>query len=404
MLGLLFHSLKTRDYRIYYFVQLISITGTWMQNVAQAWLVYRLSHSSVQLGLVAFAGLAPVLLLGLLGGVLADRYPRKTLLITAQTLAMAQALTLAALTLSGWVQTWHIIALALVLGIVHALEMPTRHSFIAQLVPREDLPNAIALNSSIFNTARFIGPAVAGWLVALIGEGPVFVINAITFVMVLLGLMMIQAHPAPHDSQTPRPRLSDALDYARHQPRIRAALLLLALVSLVATAYSVLMPILSHEVYHGGAETLGNLLGAAGLGALTAALRLAYLSGRQRLDVHIGNAAIAAGVGMLAFSMSHWLWMALPVLLLIGFSLTTFIASVNTLIQMLVPDTLRGRVMALFSVLFIGLTSLSNLSAGFVADRIGAPHTVMLFGAITLLVGGIYRWHAPRLERTAQAA
>ena len=400
MLNRLFESLALRDFRIYFFGQLVSITGTWMQNVAQAWLVYRLTDSSFLLGFVAFMGLMPVLVFGLVGGVLADRYPRKPLMVAAQSLALAQAVTLAVLTLTGWVEVWHIIALAFVLGVVHAFEMPTRHSFLAEIVPRAQLPNAIALNSSLFNLARSLGPALAGWLVAAAGEGVVFVINAGTFVLLLLGLWAIRMPGAGSERPGSRPgALLEGLRYAARHPRIRAALLLLASVSLLSTGYSVLMPVFSKEVFGGGPETLGLLLGAAGVGALVAALRLAYLSGRQQLDRQIGGAVIAAGVAMVGFTATATLPVALPLLAVVGFALTTLIASTNTLLQMLVADTLRGRVMALFSVLFIGANSLGNLLAGTVADRFGAPNTVLAFGAIALVLGGLHRAHAPRLAR-----
>ena len=404
MLERLFESLRLRDFRIYFLGQMVSITGTWMQNVAQAWLVYRLTESSFLLGFVAFAGLLPVLIFGLAGGVLADRYPRKTLMVAAQGIALLQAVTLAVLTLTGWVEVWHIIVLAFVLGIVHAFEMPTRHSFLAEIVPREQLANAIALNSSLFNLARSAGPAIAGWLVATSGEGVVFAINAGTFLLMLLGLWVIRMPAAPSDrGGRRRGALAEGLRYAAGHPRIRAALLLLASVSLLSTGYSVLMPVFSKTVFAGGPTTLGMLLGAAGLGALVAALRLAYLSGRQQLDRQIGGAVMTAGVAMAAFAATAYLPLAMGLLAIVGFALTTLIASTNTLLQMLVTDTLRGRVMSLFSVLFIGANSLGNLLAGTVADHIGAPTTVLAFGCIALVLGTVHRLYAPRLAREGGA-
>lgn len=404
MLERLFESLRLRDFRIYFLGQMVSITGTWMQNVAQAWLVYRLTESSFLLGFVAFAGLIPVLVFGLAGGVLADRYPRKTLMVAAQTIALLQAVTLALLTLTGRVEVWHIITLAFVLGIVHAFEMPTRHSFLAEIVPRERLANAIALNSSLFNLARTAGPAIAGWLVAVSGEGVVFAINAGTFLLMLLGLWSIRM-PAS-DGQRPGQRpgaLVEGLRYAAGHPRIRAALLLLASVSLLSTGYSVLMPVFSKTVFAGGPTTLGMLLGSAGLGALAAALRLAYLSGRQQLDRQLGGAVITAGVAMAGFAATGYLPLAMALLAVVGFALTTLIAATNTLLQMLVTDTLRGRLMALFSVLFIGANSLGNLLAGAVADWAGASATVLAFGLIAVVLGTVHRLYAPRLARQGGA-
>jgi len=396
MLSHLFRSLRHPQFRVFYFGQLVSITGTWMQNMAQAWLVYRLTHSSVLLGTVAFAGLLPVLLFGLVGGVLADRVPRRTLLIGAQLVAMAQAFLLATLVIGGWVATWHIVLLAFVLGTANAIEMPSRHSFLAELVPAQDLPNAIALNSSIFNLARFAGPALAGLLVGLWGEGTVFLLNGITFLAVLWGLFTLSAGrtAAPSGSQSQWSRLREGLGYAWQTKPIRMALLLLTTCSLSAPAYTVLMPIFAHRVFAGGAEMLGLLLGTAGIGALLAAMRLAYLSGRQSLPHNIALAAISAGAGMLLFANTERLWMALPLLALLGFSISTMAASVNTLIQMQVPNQLRGRIMALFAVLFIGITSLGNMLAGLTAAHVGASFAVMIAGAVCTSAGIVYRLRA----------
>lgn len=393
MLSHLFRSLSHRQFRVFYFGQLISITGTWMQNMAQAWLVYRLSQSTVMLGMVAFAAMLPVLLFGLAGGMLADRIPRRSLLIAAQLIAMLQALLLALLVFTGWVETWHVVILAFVLGLVHAVEMPSRHSFLAELVPAQDLANAIALNSSIFNLARFIGPAVAGALVAALGEGPVFLLNALSFLAVLWGLLTLTAgrSAASTAAEGHWQRLREGLAYAWGSTPIRGALLLLALGSLTAPSYTVLMPVFAHQVFGGGAGQLGLLLGTAGAGALLAAIRLAWLGGRQHLGHNIALAAVAAGAGMLLFANTTTLPFALPLLVLLGFAITTIATSVNTLIQMQVPNQLRGRIMALFSVLFIGVTSLGNLLAGFTAARLGVATTVMLAGTVCLAAGVGYR-------------
>jgi len=393
MLSHLFRSLRHPQFRLFYFGQLISITGTWMQNMAQAWLVYRLSHSSLMLGIVAFAAMLPVLLFGLAGGMLADRLPRRSLLIAAQLIAMVQALLLALLVFGGWVETWHVVILAFVLGLVHAVEMPSRHSFLAELVPATDLPNAIALNSSIFNLARFAGPAIAGALVASWGEGPVFLLNALSFLAVLWGLLHLTAgrSAASEAAQSQWRRLREGLDYAWDNRPIRAALFLLAVGSLTAPAYTVLMPVFAHQIFGGGAGQLGLLLGTAGVGALLAAMRLAWLGGQQRLSHNIALAALAAGGGMLLFANTTTLVYALPLLVLLGFAVTTMATSINTLIQMQVPNQLRGRIMALFAVLFIGITSLGNLLAGYTATHLGVVLTVMLAGTICASAGAVYR-------------
>jgi len=391
MLAELFRSLRHPDFRLYYVGQLISITGTWMQNVAQAWLVYRLTDSSAMLGLVAFCGLVPILLLGLPAGLVADRVSRRRLLLNAQIVAMLQALALAVLAFSGLVQVWHVVLLALLLGVVHALEIPTRHAFLAELVPREDLPNAVALNSSLFNTARFLGPAMAGWLMALWGEGVVFLINAASFAAVVVVLLAIRIGESVGPRGSKWVGIVGALRFAWDTPKLRRGLTLLTLLSLGGTAYSVLMPIFADRVFSGGAQTLGNLLGAAGGGALVAAFRLAYLGGRQRLENDIGIAATIAGAGMLSLSLVEQVWMALPVLLVLGFCITTVIASIATVLQLNTPRELRGRIMALFSVLFIGMTSVGNLMAGFIAEQAGVALTVALFGCTSAAAGIVYR-------------
>lgn len=393
LLSHLFRSLQHKEFRVFYFGQLISITGTWMQNMAQAWLVYRLSHSSLLLGIVAFSGLLPVLLFGLIGGMLADRIPRRTLLLSVQLIAMLQAFTLATLVFGGWIETWHIIVLAFILGTVHAIEMPSRHSFLAELVPSQALPNAIALNSTIFNLARFAGPAIAGWLVGAIGEGFVFFINGLTFLAVFGGLLMLEAGrvPSHQGDQNRWALLREGLDYAWKTGTVRIALALLMIGSVAAPAYNVLMPIFANRVFHGGAELLGWMLGSAGIGALAGAMRLAYLAGRQSLPQNIAFAAILAGAAMAAFANVEQLSLALPLLAVLGFAITTMTASVNTLLQIRVPNRLRGRTMALFSVLFIGVTSLGNLLAGSAAAYLGAPRTVMIAGGICLGAGLLYR-------------
>lgn len=401
MLSHLFRSLRHRQFRLFYFGQMISITGTWMQNMAQAWLVYRLSHSTLMLGAVAFAAMLPVLLFGLAGGMLADRLPRRSLLIAVQLVAMVQALLLALLVFSGQVQTWHVVVLAFVLGLVHAVEMPSRHSFLADLVPAADLANAIALNSSLFNLARFAGPALAGALVAAWGEGPVFLFNALSFLAVLWGLRRLDAgrRPASEAAQSQWRRLREGLEYAWDERPIRVALVLLTVGSLTAPAYTVLMPVFAHQVYAGGAGQLGLLLGTAGIGALLAAMRLAWLGGRQPLSHNIALAAQVAGIGMLLFANTTTLTYALPLLIALGFAVTTMATSINTLIQMQVPNPLRGRIMALFAVLFIGITSLGNLLAGYTATHLGVVTTVMLAGMICAGAGVTYRLTQVRREK-----
>lgn len=376
---------RHRNFRLYFLGQLLSLHGTWMQSIAQAWLVYRLTDSSFMLGLVSFLNLMPVLLLGLFAGAVADRYSRYRLFWTTQTLAMLQAFTLGALTLSGHVQVAHILALAATLGIIHAFEIPARHALLASLVERAELPNAIGLNSSLFNLARFMGPALAGALIAVFSEGTVFVINGFSFLAVLLALFAMRPRPAMHV----RPRESggalEGLRFAWRQIRFRYALGLVALISLFGTPYLVLMPVFAREVFGGDAQQLGLLVGAAGLGALLAALRLAQRSHGQGLEKVIVVSALVAGLGLLLFSQSGSFAFALCVLPLTGFGITSLVATTNTFLQMEAEDSLRGRLMSLFSMVFLGSAPLGNLLAGSIAQHIGAPHTVLACALICLI-------------------
>lgn len=395
-----FRSLRHRSFRLYFLGQVFSLHGTWMQNVAQAWLVYRLTGSSAMLGLVAFCSLIPVLLFALYGGVLADRYNRRRLLFTAHSLSMIQALLLAALTLTGAVQPWHIVVLALMLGFVHALEMPARHSLVAELVPRSDLSNAVALNSSAFNVARFLGPSLAGILVAAVGEGWVFVVNGLSFTAILAALVAIRVplHAAEGPRAGVRSYIREALRFAGRQPHVRAGLLLISVMSTVAAATTVLMPVFAKEEFGGGSVELGWLLGAMGLGSLVGALRLAQRTDHTGIDRVIGVAGVAAGLALLLFAWFDRLFVGLAILTIVGFCHTTLVASTNTMIQLVVEDRLRGRVMSLFATVFIGLMPIGSLSAGGLAHFLGAPLTLAGFGVLSLLGSVLFLVRAPRYE------
>jgi len=358
-----------------------------MQNVAQAWLVYRLTESSFMLGLTAFFALFPVLILGLWGGVLADHVNRHKLLVLAHTAGMVQALVLAVLTLTGLVEAWHILLLSAVLGIIHALEMPARHSFISDMVAREELPNAIALNSSAFNIARFIGPFIAGILIALLGEGPVFLINSLSFLAVIYSLLRMQLPPYKSRSMKGSALLNirDGLGFAWSDLSIRYSLMLLSVFSIVGTSLTVLMPVFTRATFDGDSQILGTLLGAMGAGALTGAFTLAYHSRRDHLFWQIGLAGGIAGACMMAFPISNTVVVAIPILAIFGFCQTILAASTNTLIQLRVSDAMRGRVMSVFSTIFIGFMPIGSLSSGYIAEQIGAMHTVYSLGVISIL-------------------
>jgi MFS family permease len=386
-----FSSLRHRNFRLFYLGQLVSLNGTWMQSVAQSWLVYRLTGSGTMLGLVAAVTLVPHLVFGIYGGWLADRFSRRRLLIIAQVLAMVQAVLLGSLTVFGWVQPWHILVLALALGLVQAVETPVRQSFVAQLVPRADLPNAIALNSSMFHLARFLGPAMAGVLVAWVGEGQVFFINAITFVAVLISLFYLRLPAQSHEQNNSRGLQSvwSGLHFARGHRLIWTLLLMVATVSVFGAAMSVLMPIFVVQVYAQGPKTLGVLMGMLGAGSLTGALLLAGRRDFRLLERRVAAAAITMALGLLVFAVNPWHSMALFVLFVIGFAATTVFASSNTLIQLAVPDHLRGRVMALFTVSLQGMTSIGQLILGSAADSLSVTWVVALSGGLLFILSSV---------------
>jgi MFS family permease len=376
-----------RDYRLFFSGQLVSLIGTWMQSVAQAWLVYRLSGSAVLLGLVGFAGQIPVFLLAPAGGSLADTRSRYKIILGTQTAAMVLALVLAGLTLTGRVQLWHVFILSALLGVVNALDIPARQAFLVELVGRVDLMNAIALNSSMFNGARIIGPALAGVLVAAIGEGWCFFLNGVSYIAVLAGLLLMSPRPitARPDGGTPLGRIVQGLRYSARTEPIRALLLLLGLISLAGMPYAVLMPIFADQVLHTGARGLGVLMGASGFGALLGALVLAARRELRGLGRWIAYAAAAFGASLIAFSASRSFWLSTALLVPAGFAMIVQTAASNTLIQAMVPDVLRGRVMACYSMMFMGMAPFGALLAGLLAGRLGAPGAVAIGGAVCIV-------------------
>ncbi len=374
-------ALGHRDFRLYALGQLFSLTGTWMQSVAQAWLVYRLTGSGTMLGLVGAAGLLPVLLLGLAGGALADRWPRRRLFAATQLAAGLLAAGLAALTLAGLVRAWHVLAAALALGVVHAVEIPTRHALIGSLVPRPLLPNAVGLSSALFNLARFMGPALAGVLVARWGEGPVFALNAASYLVVLAAVAAMS--PAADGPARGRARAREgALAYVARTPPVRTALLVLAAGSLGGGAYTVLLPVIADRVLGGGAGTLGALMAAAGAGALAGALVLAARQGPEGLARRARLAAGGVAVGLVLLTVARHPAGAGAATAFLGFCTTSLIASTNACLQVRLPDHLRGRVMALAATTFMGALAVGQLAAGVAGDALGVAPTLRLFALV----------------------
>lgn len=389
-----FRALRHKNFKLFFIGQLFSLVGTWMQQVALGWLVYRLTHSALMLGAVSFASQIPVLFVGWWGGVVADRLPKRNLVAFTQFLSLVQAAVLAWLTLTGRIQIWEIMALSLMLGVVNAFDMPTRQSLFAELVDdRRDLPNAIALNSTIFNAARLIGPSIAGITVALYGEGICFVINSVSFLMVIgcLLLITVGAKPASRPAVSYLAYMKEGIVYAWNTGHIRTMLLLVGLTSIAGTPYTVLMPIFAGDILKGGPDTLGYLMGMIGLGALAGALSLARRNLAEGLEQRVWKAVSLFGGALILFSLSTNLWLSLLILPVAGFGLITHMVSTNTILQSTVPDELRGRVMSFYSMMFVGLTPIGSLIAGTVSHGIGVRWTVAICGVICLAGGLVFR-------------
>ena len=381
VLSELTRAFKHRNYRLFFSGQLISLTGTWMQSVAESWLVYRLTGSSALLGVSAFASQIPVFLFATIGGTVADRVNRHRIIVVTQTTSMVLPLILAALTLTGRVHVWHVFVLAACLGIVNAFDIPARQAFLVDMVGRDDLMNAIALNSSMVNGARIVGPAVAGVMVAVVGEGWCFLINGVSYIAVIAGLLMMHVPARPRAARpSPIRETIDGFRFVASTAPVLALLVLLGLISFAGMPYAVLMPVFAESILHGGARGLGLLMGASGFGALAGALSLASRRGVRGLGSWVVFSAAGFGAALMLFSLSHTFWLSALLLIPVGGAMMVQMASSNTLIQAMVPDELRGRVMAVYSMMFMGMAPFGALWAGWVAERIGAPHTVAIGG------------------------
>jgi MFS family permease len=396
-------ALSHRNFRLFLGGQIISLAGTWMQQVALGWLVYRLTRSSFLLGLVGSAGQLPGLVLTPFAGVWADRWNRRRMVIGTQVLAMLQALTLAALVLGHVVAIWQILALSLFLGFINAVDVPARQAFLVQMVEgRQSLANAIALNSSVFNLARLVGPMMAGFLIALVGEGMVFLLNGLSYVAVIGALLAMRITEPPRGEGHVEPvlhNLRNGVAYALGFAPIRAILLLLALVGVVGAPYVVLLPVFATDVLKGGARTLGFLTSATGLGALAGAVFLARRTTVRGLGRVIVTAVTLFGLGLIAFALSRDQRLSVAVLLVAGFGVMVHMAASNTILQTIVEEDKRGRVMSLYALAWMGTLPLGSLLGGALAGRIGGPTTVAL-GGTACLVGAAAFWRAlPSVRR-----
>jgi len=395
-------SLRSRDLRLFFGGQAISLAGTWMQSVAQSWLVWRLTRSSELLGLVNFLGQVPVFLFGIWAGSIADRHPRRRLVLLTQTNAIVQATLLAALTLTGVVRPWHVVVLAAMLGMTYAFEIPARQALLADLAG-EDMSNAIALNSSIVNAARVVGPALAGLVVAEVGEGWAFALNAISFAGTYWALLVMRPPPQPLATGSRRAHLLEGLAYAGRTAHVRSLLALLGVSSLFAIPYQTLLPVFSAQVLGGGARLYGLLLACAGAGALAGAVTLLVRKGLRGLGRRVGLGATLLGAGVITFALSRSVWLSSAALAVVGYGFITQMAGTMTLLQGLAPKDMRGRVMGLFSTLFVGVSPFGALAAGLSASRFGAPATLAVGGAVVVAASGVFHLALPRLRRTVLA-
>jgi MFS family permease len=376
---------RHRNYRIYFFGQLTSLVGFWMQAIAQSWLVYRLTDSAFLLGLVGFASQVPMLVFTPFAGVVADRLPRVRILAFTQTAMMACAALLSVLTLTGSVQVWHIIAIAAISGTANAFDVPTRQSFTVELVGRQDLPRAIALNSIMFNAARLIGPAIAGVLVATVGEGWCIALNAASYFAVLGSLALMKVEPQPlREPSHPLSDLKAGFQYVTTHPQTRQLLLLLALSSLFGTSYLTLMPVFARDVLHGSSDLLGYMMSAVGAGALAGAIVISRFPHRLLAFVPYVAAALFGG-SLALFALSESVWLSILLLVPAGFGMMAMGIATNTLIQGTVDDAMRGRVMAYYVMSFIGMVPISALVAGWVSHQVGAPFTLLCGGLLCVV-------------------
>ena len=398
----LFRTLRHRNYRLFFGGQIISLIGTWMQQVALTWLVYRLTNSALLLGVVAFSSQLPTFLVGPFAGVIADRLNRHRILIATQCLAMMQAVILAVLSLTGAVEVWHIITLGLFLGVINAFDMPTRQTFVLDMIERrEDLSNAIALNSSMFNAARLVGPAIAGLTIGAVGEGACFLLNAVSYIPVIFALaaMKLKRPAAQPIRRGVIEEFREGLTYVAHSTTIRAILLLVSVASISGMQYTVLMPVIAKDILHGGANTFGFLMGATGVGAVAGALTLASRKNVVGLGRWIPIAGGIFGSGLIALALSRNFTLSMSFLLLTGFGMMVQLASSNTILQTIVDDDKRGRVMSFYVMAFMGMAPFGSLLAGWTAGSYGTPATLAASGFVCMAGALVFATRLPSLRK-----
>jgi len=394
-------ALRSRNYRLFFAGQGLSLIGSWMTNVATVWLVYNLSDSPWMLGVVGFTSQIPTLILLPFAGVLIDRWNRHRVIVATQILAMVQSLALAVLALTGVINIWHILVLSFFQGAINAFDLPARQAFVPELVEKkEDLANAIALNASMFNGARLIGPAIAGLLIATVGASYCFLLDGLSYIAVIAGLLAMQIKPrkiAPTNTK-PLQSLKEGFVYAFGFPPIRAILLLLGLVSFAGVSYTVLVPIFATKILQGGPQTLGFLMAASGVGAFAGAISLISRTSIVGIGKWIAISPAIMGFGLIGLGLSRVLWLSLIMMLFVGFGFILQFAAGNTFLQTIVEDDKRGRVMSIYTMALFGVTPFGNLAVGGLANYIGAPNTVIIGGIICVLGSIVFTKQLPALK------
>jgi MFS family permease len=384
-----FRALRHRNFRLYFGGQFVSLIGTWMQSVAQGWLVLKLTNSALMLGVVSFAGYLPVLLVALFAGVIVDHADRRRLIVTTQVLLMLSAFILAALTWAGVVRVEHVIVLAALNGLVTAFDMPARQTFVVEMVGREDLPNAIAINSMVFNGARVIGPAIAGVLISAIGIAGCFFLNGLSYIAVIISLLLMElaARELPRIGSSMLQRLGEGFDYVWHHRASFYLLLLIAISAGFGMQYSVLIPVFARDILHGNARAYGFLLAAQGVGALLGGVVLASSRTPRGLRQNLLFGLLGSAAGIFVFGFSSAMWLSLLAQMVIGAGLLNYMATNNTMLQLFVSDELRGRVMSMYTLSFIGLAPLGSLEVGYLGERVSPQIAVAGAAAATLICG-----------------
>lgn len=397
------HAFHYRNFKLFFGGQFISITGNYIQTVAQAWLVYRLTGSATLLGLVAFSGQISIFVLAPISGFVADAKSRRAVLFATSIASTVFSFVLAVLTLTGKVQVWHVFAVAGLLGVVNAFEYPVRQAFVAELVSREDLMSAVTLNSSMINSARTIGPGIGGVLVASVGEGWCFLGNSISFLAVIVSLLLIRSESKPpHPAQHFRAGIAEAFNFVRRTGPVGALLLLLGLISFMGLRYEILMPVYTREMLHGGPKEFGFLMGASGVGAILGSLVLATLGNLRTLGDWVGLAAAGFGGSLVLLSFSHSFRVSILVMLVIGFTMVTQLDASNTLVQRIVPDEMRGRVMAIWTMMLSGLAPFGSILVGLLAQRFTARRTFAAGGMACVMGAMAFGFLLPTLQREAR--